>query len=173
MRTPKSLGRVVGVRLVRVLQGFPCQGLAPSADGTWARPSLCCSRTLGQPLSAFPDVLGAVSAFASRTTETLRQQGDAAHLLTVFLSKSRYSQEPPPYSCSVVLTLPVASNNTVELVRVARAALKRLWQSGNRYTKVGAILDGFEPAGQPQLQLWPWLKDWSKSRIWPMSIDEK
>ena len=119
----QHLGGVVGARLVRELQGVPCQGLAPSEDGTRARRSLCCSRTFGQPLRAFPDVLGAVSAFASRAAEKLRKQGDAAHLLTIFLSKSRYSQEPPPYSGSVVLTLPVASNDTGELVRVARAAL--------------------------------------------------
>ena len=149
----QHLGGVVGARLVRELQGVPCQGLAPSEDGTRARRSLCCSRTFGQPLRAFPDVLGAVSAFASRAAEKLRQQGDAAHLLTIFLSKSRYGQEPPPYSGSVVLTLPVASNDTGELVRVARAALQRLWQPGNRYTKAGVILDGLEPAGQQQLPL--------------------
>ena len=149
----QHLGGVVGARLVRELQGVPCQGLAPSEDGTRARRSLCCSRTFGQPLRAFPDVLGAVSAFASRAAEKLRKQGDAAHLLTIFLSKSRYGQEPPPYSGSVVLTLPVASNDTGELVRVARAALQRLWQPGNRYTKAGVILDGLEPAGQQQLPL--------------------
>ena len=149
----QHLGGVVGARLVRELQGVPCQGLAPSEDGTRARRSLCCSRTFGQPLRAFPDVLGAVSAFASRAAEKLRKQGDAAHLLTIFLSKSRYGPEPPPYSGSVVLTLPVASNDTGELVRVARAALQRLWQPGNRYTKAGVILDGLEPAGQRQLPL--------------------
>ena len=95
----------------------------------------------------------AVSAFAARAAEKLRRQGDAAHLLTVFLSKSRYGQEPPPYSGSVVLTLPVARNDTGELVRVARAARPRLWQPGNRYTKAGVILDGLEPAGQQQLPL--------------------
>ncbi|WP_262490609.1 Y-family DNA polymerase [Hymenobacter roseosalivarius] len=149
----KHLGRVVGARLVRELQGFPCQGLAPSEDGTLSRRSLCCSRTFGKPLTEFPDIVGAVSAFTSRVAEKLRRQGDAAHLMTVFLSKSRYGLEPPPYSCSAVLTLPVATNNTMELVRFARAALKRLWQPGHRYTKAGVIFDGLEPAGQTQLTL--------------------
>lgn len=149
----KHLGGVVGARLVRELQGYPCQGLAPSEDGSLARRTLCCSRTFGRPLTAFPDVAGAVSAFASRAAEKLRRQGDAAHLMTVFLSKSRYGLEPPPYSCSAVLTLPVATNDTIELVRFARAALKRLWQPGNRYTKAGVILDGLEPEGQTQLTL--------------------
>ena len=149
----KHLGGVVGARLVRELRGFPCQGLAPSEDGTLSRRSLCCSRTFGRPLSEFPDIVGAVSAFTSRAAEKLRKQGDAAHLLTVFLSKSRYGLEPPPYSCSAVLTLPVATSDTLELVRFARAALKKLWQPGNRYTKAGVIFDGLEPAGQTQLAL--------------------
>ncbi|WP_375378286.1 DinB/UmuC family translesion DNA polymerase [Hymenobacter cellulosilyticus] len=149
----KHLGGVVGARLVRELQGYPCQGLAPSEDGTLSRRSLCCSRTFGKPLSAFPDVAGAVSAFVSRAAEKLRRQGDAAHTMTVFISKSRYGLEPPPYSCSCIFTLPVATNDTVELVRFARAALKKLWQPGMRYTKAGVILDGLEPAGQTQLTL--------------------
>lgn len=114
---------------------------------------MCCSRTFGRPLTNFPDVTGAVSAFASRAAEKLRRQGDAAHLLTVLLSKSRFGLEAPPYSASAVLTLPVATSDTLELVRFARAALKRLWQPGQRYTKAGVILDGLEPAGQAQLSL--------------------
>ena len=144
---------MVGARLVRELRGYTCRGLAPSEDGTLARRSLCCSRTFGRPLSAFPDVTGAVSAFASRAAEKLRRQGDAAHLLTVFLGKSRYGAEPPPYSRSAALTLPVATSDTVELVRYARAALKKLWQPGQRYTNAGVVLDGLEPAGQTQLGL--------------------
>ena len=149
----KHLGGVVGARLVRELQGFPCQGLAPSEDGTLSRRTLCCSRTFGKPLNTFPDVAGAVSAFASRAAEKLRRQRDAAHMLTVFISKSRYGLEPPPYSSSAIFTLPVATNDTVELVRYTRAALKKLWQPGMRYTKAGVILDGLEPEGQTQLTL--------------------
>ncbi|GAA3932613.1 DUF4113 domain-containing protein [Hymenobacter algoricola] len=47
----------------------------------------------------------------------------------------------------------MATSDTVELVRIARVALKRLWQPGQRYTKAGVILEGLEPAGQAQLSL--------------------
>lgn len=57
---PKHLGGVVGARLVRELQGYPCHRLAPSGDGTLAQRSLCRSRTFGKPLSAFDDVLSAI-----------------------------------------------------------------------------------------------------------------
>lgn len=149
----QHLGGVVGARLVKELQGVACQQLQPSEDGTLARRSLCCSRTFGQPLSTFPDLLGAVGTFASRAAEKLRRQRDAAHVLTVFLSKSRFGLEQPPYSSSAVLTFPVATNDTLELLRYARVALKKLWQPGQRYTKAGVVLDGLEPQGQTQLSL--------------------
>ena len=136
-------GRPAGARAV----GLPLPRTAPSEDGTLARRSLCCSRTFGRPLDAFPDVAVAVSAFASRALAALHRQSDAAHLLTVFLGKSRYAAEPPPYSCSAGLTLPVATSATVELVRYARAAFKKLWQPSQRYTNAGVVLDGLEPAG--------------------------
>jgi DNA polymerase V len=149
----KHLGGVVGARLVRELQGTPCLALAESEDGSLSRRSLCKSGSFGQPLSAWEDVLGAVSDFTSRAAVKLRRQGDVAHVLTVFLSKNRYGIEPPPYSCSAVLTLPVGSSDTVELLRLARAGLARLWQPGTRYTKAGVVLDGLEPAGGQQLGL--------------------
>lgn len=158
----KHLGGVVGVRLVHELQGRVCQGLLPSEDGSLSRKSISCSRTFGQPLSAFNEVLAAVAAFTSRAAEKLRRQGDATHLMTVFLSKNRYGLEPPPYSCSTVITLHVATSDTTELLRIARMALKRLWQADARYTKAGVVFDGLEPAGQTQLSLFESAPDTGK-----------
>lgn len=149
----KMLGGVVGARLVRELQGFPCQGLGPSEDGTLARQSICHSRTFGQPLSSFNDVLGALGAFVTGAAEKLRRQGDTAHVLSVFISKNRFGLEPPPYSTSAVVTLPVATSDTSVLLHQVRLILQRLWQPGCRYTKAGVVLDGLEPAGQVQLSL--------------------
>ena len=149
----KHLGGVVGARLVRELQGFPCHQLSPSEDGSLSRKSIACTRTFGRPLSAFPDLLGAVTAFASRAAEKLRRQGSVAHVLTVFISQSRFGPAPPPHTRSAQLTLPTATSNTLELVRYAHALLNRLWQPGTIYQKAGVVLDGFEGAGQPQLSL--------------------
>jgi DNA polymerase V len=149
----KQLGGVVGARLVRELQGAPCHELAPSEDGTLSRKSIACTRTFGGPLSAFADVLAAVAHFASKAAEKLRRQGSAANVLTVFISKNRFGTEPPPHTRSAVLTLPMASSDTIELLRHARAALKRIWEAGAVYRKAGVLLDGLETAGQQQLLL--------------------
>ena len=149
----KHLGGVVGARLVRELQGYPCHQLHPSEDGTLARQSIACTRTFGKPLAQFEDVMGAVAAFAARAAEKLRRQESAAHVLTVFVSQNRFGPTPPPHTRSVQLTLPVATSSTPELVRFARALLGRLWEPGRTYVKAGVLLDGFESGEQPQLSL--------------------
>ncbi|UOQ64874.1 DinB/UmuC family translesion DNA polymerase [Hymenobacter volaticus] len=111
------------------------------------------SRTFGTPLTTFPDVLGAVSSFTSRAAEKLRRQGSAANTMSVFLSKDRFSLAPGPHSSSTVISLPVASSDTSDLIRLARTALKRLWQPGCVYKKAGVIFDGLETDGQQQLDL--------------------
>ena len=142
----KHLGGVVGARLVQELQGRPCAGLHASEDGTLARQSISCSRTFGRPLSAFEDVLAAVTAFLSRAAQKLRAQGEQAHVLTVHLSKNRYSaQVPPPYSRSATVTLPAASADSLVLLAYARVLLRRIWEPGTAYHKAGVALDGLEP----------------------------
>ena len=79
---------------MRELQGYSCLALAPSEDGTLARQFIACSRTFGQPLSSFPDVLGIVAAFTSRAAEKLRRQKSVVYILTVFLNKNRFGTEP-------------------------------------------------------------------------------
>jgi len=149
----KHLGGVVGARLVRELQGFPCHQLNPSEDGTLKRQSIQHTRAFGKPLTHFEDVLGAVASFAARAAEKLRRQESAANVLTVFLSQNRYGPVPPPHTRSAQVTLPVATANTNELIRFARALLGRLWQPGLVYVKAGVILDGFEQGEQKQLSL--------------------
>ena len=152
----KHLGGVVGARLVQELQGRPCTGLHASESGTLSRQSLSCSRSFGRPLSAYADVLAAVTAFLSRAAEKLRAQSDMAHVLTVYISKNRFATHAlPPFSRSAILTLPTGPTaDTTVLLGYARALLNRLWEPGTTYQKAGVVLDGLEPpdAGQ-QLDL--------------------
>lgn len=151
----KHLGGVVGARLVQELQGRPCTGLHPSESGTLARKSLGCSRTFGRPLSAFDDVLAAITAFMSRVSEKLRAQGEQAHVLTVQLSKNRYAAHvAPPFSRSASVSLPLASADSMVLLAYARGLLRRIWEPGTAYHQAGVLLDGLEsPATGQQLPL--------------------
>jgi DNA polymerase V len=149
----RYLGGVVGVRLLRELQGYPCHQLSASEDGAPARQSIAHTRSFGRPLTELADLRGAITAFTSRAAEKLRAQGSVAHVLTVFISQNKFGPTPPPYTHTAQLTLPLATNNTLTLVSHAQQLLPRLWQAGLRYTKAGVLLDGFERTSQPQLGL--------------------
>ncbi|WP_324673074.1 DUF4113 domain-containing protein [Hymenobacter sp. GOD-10R] len=149
----QASGGVVGARLVRELQGHCCHELAPSEDGQLARKSVACTRSFGQHLSSYQDVLSAVGTFASRAAEKLRRQDSAVNVLTVFISKNRFGSEPPPHTFSATITLPTATSDTGELLRYARALLKRLWQPNTIYKKAGVVFDGLEQDGCQQLTL--------------------
>jgi DNA polymerase V len=143
----KMLGGVVGARLVRELQGYPCSGLHPSEDGTLSRQSISCSRTFGRPLTAHHDVRAAVASFLTRATEKLRAQGEQAYVLTVYVQKNRFDPKvPPPYSRSATLTLPGGpSADTRVLAQYAAHLLSKILEPGTTYHKAGVVLDGLEP----------------------------
>lgn len=147
----KHLGGVVGARLLHELRGFSCAGVAVEDE---ARKSLACTRSFGQPLTELADLAGAVATHATRAAEKLRRQGLSARLLTVFVETSKYAGQPPPYSFSAQLTLPVATDDTLTLVQAAQRGLERIWRPGRRYVKAGVVLDGLERAGAgPQATL--------------------
>ena len=143
----KNLGGVVGARLLHELRGFSCSRVTVEDE---ARKSLCCSRSFGQVLTELDQVAGAVASHATRAGEKLRQQNLVARILTVTIETSRFATSPPPYSFSTQLTLPVATDDTLELAGWARRALERVWRPGLRYVKAGLVLDGLERAGLNQ-----------------------
>lgn len=148
----QQLGGVVGARLVRELQGYPCAGLGHGEDGSPRRQSLTCSRTFGRPLRERALVAGALASFVARAAEKLRRQGELAHVLTVFISQNRFApgMAAAGHSRSAVLTLPVPTSDTRELAARAGQLLERLWEEGAQYVKAGVVLAGLEPPGRGQ-----------------------
>jgi DNA polymerase V len=147
----KQLGGVVGARLLRELQGFSCHTLHD--DSSPSRKSIAYTRSFGEPLSQMVELQPAVAHFVTRAAEKLRRQDSVANVLTVFISKSRFGPDPPPYTYSEVRHLTVPTSDTTELLRYAQAALQRIWRPGEAYKKAGVLLDGLEPAGHQQLTL--------------------
>jgi nucleotidyltransferase/DNA polymerase involved in DNA repair len=61
----RYLGGVVGVRLVRELQGYSCHQVSASEDGRAARQSIAHTRSFGRPLTELADLRGAITATCS------------------------------------------------------------------------------------------------------------
>src|SRR5215831_16640681 len=65
---------------------------------------------------------------------------------------SRFTDEPQ-YANSVTIPLPVATQDTGELIRYALRGIKQIFREGYRYQKAGVILTALVPAHQIQAHL--------------------
>jgi DNA polymerase V len=81
-------------KTVRELQGIPCIGLE---DAPTARQQIMVSRSFGAPVTQGRDLASAVTSFASRAAEKLREQGDAAGAVTVFIGTSPFRKNDEQY----------------------------------------------------------------------------
>lgn len=85
----------------------------------------------------------------TRAAEKLRRHHRAAGVLTVFLMTNRFTDEPQ-YSYSVTIPLPVATQDTAELIQYALRGMAQIFREGYRYQQAGIILTALVPAHQRQ-----------------------
>jgi DNA polymerase V len=112
------------------------------------RKSVVCSRSFGRAVETLAELKESVAFHVSRAAEKLRRDGLAASVLVVFVSTGRFGAEP--YTNSAVLTLPVPTNFTPELIRHARRGVERVYREGSRYKKAGVMLFGLARAASAQ-----------------------
>lgn len=133
---------VVGLRVWQELQGKPCLSIeempAPKkAIGT--------AKSFGKPLDDLQLIEEACAYYISEVAEVLRHQKSCANYVQVFLHTNRFNHNEKQYSNSVVVTLPVATDNTFELISAAQKGLHSIFKNGYRYKKVGVNLLGILP----------------------------
>jgi DNA polymerase V len=140
---------VVGLRIVRELRGMTCLPLelCPSP-----RKSLTVSRSFGSPIASLTELREAVATYLTRAAEKLRRERMAAGVLSVFVMTNRFSDEPQ-YANTAVVTLPVATNDTQELLWYALQATERLYREGYQFKKAGVYLTELVSANRVQAHL--------------------
>ncbi len=113
---------------------------------------ITCSRAFGRSVCTLADMEEAVSSYVSRAAEKLRGEGLAATVLTVFLMTNAFTDEPQ-YRNSVTCSLPVGTDTTSELIRVALKGLRSIYRDGYRYKKAGVMCTALVSASQVQPDL--------------------
>jgi DNA polymerase V len=127
------------------------------------------SRSFGRPITTVTEMREAVATYTTRAAEKLRGAHLAAGVVTVFLETNRFADEPQ-YAKSVTIPLPVATQDTAELIMYALQGIKQLFREGYRYKKAGVILTALVPAYQVQTHLFDH-KDRDRSRQLMAAID--
>lgn len=146
-RVARHLLTVTGERLVREMNGVLCQDLEITPPG---RKGIAVTRSFGAPITQLADMLEATAFYATRAGEKLRRYGMLAPQMQVFFHTSRFA-DGPSRSVSGVATMLEPTSDTLELVRAASAATRRLWQPGHRYAKAGIIMEDLvTPAQAPR-----------------------
>lgn len=145
----KQMG-ILGVRLVHELRGISC---IPMESVPPPRKGIISSRSFGQKVTSVTELQEAVAAYVTEAARKLRSQQSAARLLTVFLMTNHFSKQDKQYSNRIILHLPVATNDTGELIHYAMVGIKKIFKKGYRYQKAGVMLDELIPDDQVQMHL--------------------
>jgi len=114
---------------------------------------ITCSRSFGRPVTRLDEMREAVAAYVSRATVELRKQNSVAGRLTVYMMTDRFKVKEPRHNEEVTIKLPVATDNTGELIHYASNAVEKIFKAGYKYKKAGVILTNLSPAFQRQTDI--------------------
>lgn len=140
---------VCGLRTVYELRGVRCFALGEEPE---LRKSLLHSQSFGRAAADKSTVHAAVSYHARKVAEVLRAEGAQARSVYVTIRTGRHGRER--YSAFDGDTLPLATNDTLDIVGTASQVLERIFKPGVRYAKAGVLVRDIVPVGlQPQRTL--------------------
>lgn len=141
----KNLGGIVGVRLIKELNGEPC---IPMKDPLEVKKMIATTRMFGKPVYELKELKEAVATYASRAAEKLRRQFCAASCIDVFVVTNGFKNVTytyNPQSAHRHIILPKATANTNDFIQFALPLVEGLYTPGLKYLKAGIILSGIVP----------------------------
>lgn len=138
---------IVGVRTWKELRGISCITLEQAPP---AKQSIATTRSFGRMVQSEGDMCEAVASFAASCAGKLRRNRQAAQQILVFIHTNPFRSELAEYCRNRVITLPVPSSNTLELVRYALIALRDIFREGYYYKKAGVVVSGLVPEDEVQ-----------------------
>lgn len=133
----RSRMSITGLRTWRELQGEACIDFESAPQ---ARQQISVSRSFAHELTSLDDLHTCVATFASMCAEKLRRERELCAELTVYIFTNRHREDLPQYFESETVRPPIPTDDTLELVPLATAALRRIFRSGYGYKKAGVIL---------------------------------
>lgn len=128
---------VTGERTWQELQGIPCyqMDLMPPT-----KKNICTSRSFGSMISDEEIIAEAISSHAALCAKKLRQQKVYARSVMVFIHTNEFRKDLPQYFKNVIIHLPVATNDTMEIIHYALAGFKQIFKEGYLYKKTGVVI---------------------------------
>ena len=127
---------VVGQRTVMELNGYPCIGIEKAKR----KKTIISSKSFGQKTTEIDDIKEAISTYAARATEKLRNQKSKAQAISVYLRTSPFEKEDNRYTNSRTKQFVTPTSNTARIITEANKIIDEIYCEGYRYQKTGIAL---------------------------------
>ncbi len=145
----KKNSNVLGSRTAMELRGISCIDIEKT---TSKRKSCVVSRSFGQRVEKFQELKEAVAGYCLNASEKIRSESLIVKSITVFIRTSPFQSRFGHYSNSKTIDFPIATNNSIEIVKTALTALESIFKNGYRYQKAGVMLSNLsESTGSKNL----------------------
>lgn len=145
----KRMG-IAGLRTWKELQGIECISFEQQPP---QRQQISVSRSFPKEVYELEALERIVAEFASMCAEKLRIQCSLCGEIHAYILTNRHRDDRPQRYETEVMTLSEPTDSSLEIVRQARIALRRIFRSGFGYKKAGVVLSRIVPAGEVQQAL--------------------
>lgn len=146
----RSRMNITGLRTWRELQGEACFDFESAPQ---PRQQISVSRSFAHELTTLDDLHTAVATFTSMCAEKLRREESLCAELTVYIFTNRHREDLPQYFESESIRPAFPTDDTLELVPLATAALQRIFRAGYGYKKAGVVFSQLVPKHGTQRDL--------------------
>ena len=139
----KKSSNVLGSRTAMELRGISCIDLEKTKS---KRKSCVVSRSFGQRVEKYQELKEAVASYCLNASEKIRSESLITKSITVFIRTSPFQSRFGYYSNSKTIDFPIATSDSIEIVKTALTALESIFKNGYRYQKAGVLLSGLSEA---------------------------
>ena len=135
----KKTKNVLSSRTAMELRGVPCIEIETKQA---KRKSCCVSRSFGKKVEKLRELKESVTSYCLNAAEKIRSESLVSKSITVFIRTSPFQNKGIFYSNSKKIDFPIATNNSIEIVKNALTGLDLIYKDGFKYQKAGIILSG-------------------------------
>ncbi|MDA9624838.1 Y-family DNA polymerase [Candidatus Pelagibacter bacterium] len=146
----KKSTNVLGAKTVMELRGITCIGLETQEA---KRKSCCVSRSFGKKVESLEKLQESITTHCLNAAEKIRNDNQTTRSITIYIRTSPFDKNRKYYSNSITIDLPVATSNSLELVKSAINGLKKIYKYGYFYQKAGIVLSKLREASENEFNL--------------------
>ena len=100
------------------------------------------SRSFAKKVETLQELQESITSYCLNAVEKIRSESLIAKSITVFIRTSPFQNQFSYYSNSKTIDLPIATDNSIEIVKTALTTLKYIFKNGYKYQKAGIMLSG-------------------------------